>query len=505
MKSRTGSWRMAFLGAVTAAGLVVGRLPAPVLSPPPGIPTPEGEAIQPDWIEVQPGDLPIILSAPHGGELTPADLPDRQDAVVLDDPNSLQFTLDLADALESLTGRRPTVVINHLNRIKLDPNRSLALGAQGSPAAQAAWQAYHDAITRAEAQVTRACGWGQYVDVHSNGEPAPSVQLGYGLTVEDLDHDDQTLSTRQYVFRSNWRSLADWSSTGLADLVRGPDSLGGRLAARGYRVFPSPEHPVPEPGYFDGGYSVAVHGSQRSGAIDSTQIEVPYSLLELPRRATLAHWLASALVGFMDQSYGFDLMGPGASPCSGFADVSLGDPAGPSIARLAAAQGLPACGQDPRRLCAQESLTRAEAAQAAWRLLASEHNFAAGAAAQSFTDLPADPSQVAAISGLQAMGVLQPCAVQPLRYCPQQVETRAEAAFLGMKLLEGGQSLPPVPSGLFADAAAGQWSTWWIEAAVNAGLLKPCSQDGREVCPQASISRQDFAWLLDHALPASPP
>ncbi len=52
---------------------------------------------------------------------------------MLDDEGSLQFTRDLADAIETLTGRRPYVILNHLHRSKLDPNRSLALGAAGEP------------------------------------------------------------------------------------------------------------------------------------------------------------------------------------------------------------------------------------------------------------------------------------------------------------------------------------------------------------------------------------
>ncbi len=353
--------------------------------------------------------------------------------------------------------------------------------------------------------MTAACGWGLYVDLHSNGEPVPSVQFGYGLKVEDLDRDDEALSTRQYALRSNLRSLAVWSSMSLADLVRGPQSLGGRMEAHGYRVYPGPQHPVPEPGYFDGGISVVLHGSQQGGAIDATQIEVPYSLLDEPRRAALVRWLATALVDFMDQAYAFDLGSRTSPVCSGFADVGLGDWAGTSIARLAQARGLPACDASPRRLCPSESLTRAETAVAAWRLLTAEGLPRTTESPEPFADLPADTSQAASIRGLQAMGALQPCAVEPARFCPQSVETRAEAAFLGMKLLGGREWLPPPPSGIFTDAPAGQWSTWWVEAAYASGLLLPCRQNPPAVCADEPISRQDFAWLIDHALPPASP
>ncbi len=133
--------------------------------------------------------------------------------------------------------------------------------------------------------------------------------------------------------RSNLRSLATWTPEELSQLLRGPGSLGGRLETHGYSVAPSPENPVPLPDYFDGGLSVALHGSRYGGSVDGMQIEVPYSLLETARRPILAKLLAEAILGWMDQTYGFDLASPG-SICSGFADIRLDAPGGQAVAAM---------------------------------------------------------------------------------------------------------------------------------------------------------------------------
>src|SRR5690349_14309311 len=61
------------------------------------------------------GDLPIILTAPHGGTLDVPDAPPRKDTrartfVALRDTNTADLTERLADAIERELGKRPYVV-----------------------------------------------------------------------------------------------------------------------------------------------------------------------------------------------------------------------------------------------------------------------------------------------------------------------------------------------------------------------------------------------------------
>jgi hypothetical protein len=471
--------------------------PAPALV---GVPTPAGEAPASGWIEASDGQLPIVISIPHGGEAKPSEIPDRQNAVLLNDPGSLQFGRELVQALAERTGRQPYLVINHLARSKLDPNRSLSLGAQGDPGAVAAWRAYHDAIQRAAGFASQPCGWAVYFDLHSNGRPDPRVEFGYGLTVDDLDRTDEALADRQYAVRSNLRTLATFGRLDFPDLVRGEGSLGGLIEAHGYSVAPSPDNPVPQADYFDGGLSVVLHGSRYGGSVDAVQIEAPYSLLDDSRRQFFVGVLAEAIIEWMDQSHGFSLAGPGAI-CSGFADVALDDPGGAAVAALNQVSPLPACQANPRRLCPSEPITRGEAAQMVWQLVRTSIGPAAVNVGPAFTDLPNSPDQREAVRALSQRGLLRACELAVTRFCPTQAETRGEAALLGMRLLKGSTYLPPLPAGIFADGPTRQWSTWWLEAAYGEGLLAPCRMGAApRICGDEPISRRDFAALVAAAV-----
>ena len=48
------------------------------------------------YIEFHPGSLPIIISAPHGGNLIPSEIPDRTYGTMVTDSNTKELTLALS-------------------------------------------------------------------------------------------------------------------------------------------------------------------------------------------------------------------------------------------------------------------------------------------------------------------------------------------------------------------------------------------------------------------------
>jgi hypothetical protein len=106
------------------------------------------------WVEMLAGDIPVIVSAPHGGTLRPASIPDRTGSVTtVRDANTEELARDIADAFRAKTGGTPHVIILRLHRIKLDANREIVEAAQGNAEAERAWHEFHGYIEAARAAV----------------------------------------------------------------------------------------------------------------------------------------------------------------------------------------------------------------------------------------------------------------------------------------------------------------------------------------------------------------
>lgn len=261
-----------------------------------------------DYVEYIPGTLPVILSAPHGGDLTPTEIANRATGVIVTDRNTRELTLAVRDAFIDLTGAAPHVVISHLDRVKLDPNREIAEAAQGDPFAERAWEEYHGFIERARVEAAEM-GEGMYFDMHGHGHPEDRLELGYLLSADRLNGDDGSLNSLATVQQTSIREIGRDSGLPFSQVIRGPTSLGGLLEERGVPAVPSPS--IPGPGtdpYFSGGYSTWRHGSLAdTELVSGIQIEHHYRGLrnsDANRRA-FATVLADAVRAFMLEHMGY--------------------------------------------------------------------------------------------------------------------------------------------------------------------------------------------------------
>ena len=94
------------------------------------------------FIRIEIGELPIILSAPHGGTEPVPGVPERTGAgvrgdsatgggfVTVRDVRTDELAALIADGLERRTGRRPSLVIARFSRKYVDANRDRASGVE---------------------------------------------------------------------------------------------------------------------------------------------------------------------------------------------------------------------------------------------------------------------------------------------------------------------------------------------------------------------------------------
>ncbi len=260
------------------------------------------------YVEYIPGELPVILSAPHGGDLTPHEIPPRTFGESVRDRNTLELTLAVRDALVDLTGYAPYLVLSHLDRSRLDPNREIDEAAEENPFAERAWTEYHGFIERARGMLG-VRGEGMYFDIHGHGHPIPRVELGYLLPADRLDLPDINLDQLSVVQLTSIREIGRDSPIPFSSLLRGPTSFGGLLEAEGVPAVPSPTYPSPgsDP-YFSGGYSTRRHGSiGDTELISGIQLEHHFTGLRdtEENRAAYAEILARVIRDFMLEHIGY--------------------------------------------------------------------------------------------------------------------------------------------------------------------------------------------------------
>ena len=264
-----------------------------------------------NYVEYIAGDLPLVISAPHGGTLCPSEIPDRKEGEFTSDALTEELARAVREGFEDRLGHCPHIIICRLDRHKVDCNRPLEEGAGEDPAARQAWNDFQQFIETARNTVLAQTHAGLYIDLHGQSHAVKRIELGYCLTDTQLTNSDRAINDPAYAEASTIRALTRRANIHFSELLRGPNSLGGLLAAKGYPAVPSPAMPNPGPGnsYFDGGYNVRRHGSAQGGAIDGVQIEVNYSGIRETdlNRITFARALAEVCDAYFATNYGLDL------------------------------------------------------------------------------------------------------------------------------------------------------------------------------------------------------
>jgi len=271
-----------------------------------------------NYIEYLAGDMPLIISVPHGGTLRPDSVPDRKEGEFTPDAHTEELARALHQVFHDRFGHFPHVIICRLQRHKIDCNRDQEEGAGDNPTARQAWQDFHKFVAAAHRAVEAGAGRGLYIDLHGQSHAIKRVELGYCLNEYQLANSDRALNQPEFVTNSTLRCLAQRSPLPFATLLRGTNSLGALLAEAGYPAVPSPAMPDPGQGneYFGGGYNVRRYSSLGGGGgIDGLQLEANYvGARDTPEnRTNFCRALARALEVYFTAHYQWNLTSGTAS------------------------------------------------------------------------------------------------------------------------------------------------------------------------------------------------
>jgi N-formylglutamate amidohydrolase len=237
------------------------------------------------FIHAQSGDLPILITAPHGGWLAIPGVPKRVGPegerksgkfVTAQDSRTFELATSVAKRLEDITGKKPYLVASKAHRQYMDPNRPEKEAVE-HPKAAAVHGAFHGQVREFVDELRKKFPHGALLlDIH-----------GQSAFPDTLIRGTQNGTTVMRMIEQQ----------GVAALT-GEASILGFMAAKGVKVEPpnTPPGKPPEPGGYNGGWIVRSYGSHTTNGVDAIQLEFGSALRsDVKRREEVADLLAEAI------------------------------------------------------------------------------------------------------------------------------------------------------------------------------------------------------------------
>ncbi len=118
-----------------------------------------------------------------------------------------------------------------------------------------------------------------------------------------------------------------------------------------------------------------------------------------------------------------------------------------------------------------------------------------------FSDVGVNTYAFSSIERIYSLGLTGGCGTNPLRYCPNDPVTRAQAAVLLIRALHGKDFVPEKASpGIFEDVADSDPMRGFIEQMYRDGITSGCSSSPRKYCPTKALSRAELAVFFTIAV-----
>ena len=236
-----------------------------------------------DMIKVSSGDIPLVISAPHGGTLTPNEIPNRSCSGIttVRDRNTTELADEIRYQMKQDFGVEPYIVLALIHRKKIDLNRDVDLATCGHTVGKEVWQEYHRKIEEAIQSAIEEYGGAIFIDLHGHGHEIQRLELGYLLNNEELRASYEGMgSTEDLVEESSLKNLINLiPDIDFQDVLTGEKAFGTIMENEGIPSVPSLQDPFPYPeeAYFNGGYNTRRYSSDDYPEVFGWQIEAHYN------------------------------------------------------------------------------------------------------------------------------------------------------------------------------------------------------------------------------------
>ena len=237
------------------------------------------------YISYRVGNMPIIITVPHDGTLTPSTFPNRTGSSARAE-NTRKVAEQFAYFFNANSnGLYPHIIYNNISRSKLDPDLNQMDGAQGNSYANLSYGTYHSFLQTAIDSVEAYFDAGILLNLVEHNHSNQKVELGYLLSASDLDLTNLQLNS--YSAQSSVSQIADISTSSFAEVIRGYNSLGTLIVGRSYtsndvtysfEAVPTLDNPtIGSTDYSSGGYTIAQYGSSNGGKINGIDVATPFA------------------------------------------------------------------------------------------------------------------------------------------------------------------------------------------------------------------------------------
>ncbi|WP_461532966.1 hypothetical protein [Sinomicrobium sp.] len=260
-----------------------------------------------NWTEVVVGNIPLVISVPHGGNLKPSNIPDRtcNNPTTITDANTRELARAIEQEFISKYNIRPYIIFCHLQRAKIDQNRAIADATCGNSQMETAWHTFHNYIDTALNDAVAKHGRAIYIDLHGHGHPNLRLELGYSLGRSSLINVYNGVNLPTHSGNSSINNLMELNPyMDFREMMLGDNAFGTMMENEGYRAVPSKQDPYPATGeaFFNGGYNTRHFTSDDYPNVYGFQIECNRVGLRdnATNRAAFAKKFAKVMLNYMD-------------------------------------------------------------------------------------------------------------------------------------------------------------------------------------------------------------
>ncbi|VEL95148.1 N-formylglutamate amidohydrolase [Alteromonas sp. 76-1] len=231
------------------------------------------------WLNIVEGNMPLVISAPHGGTIKPDSIKDRTCGTGVKDDNTAELSFEIEQAFAK-HDKKPYLVVAKIARTKIDLNRDLEQASCKNEEVAYTWGQYHKAIESAIDEAIETFGYALYIDLHGQSHPVRRLELGYLLKTPALEANYKgTDAVKNSESKTSIQNLINNSENlTVKAMLTGENAFGTIMEKSGFPAVPSFNDPFPKEGeaYFTGGYNTRRYTSPDYPNVFGMQIEANF-------------------------------------------------------------------------------------------------------------------------------------------------------------------------------------------------------------------------------------